>query len=399
MAAEKGNLKHDVGPSREGIRPTHARWCRRLGIALAALASLLIWWLIAAGPTAVWRTLVYNVSGIDDALIFPQRRLAAAPRPWSLAPAAARERWASTHAGPHGLALDRFLSDSGTVALLVIQDGSIVHEHYAPGFGPTTPTLSFSVAKSIFAILVACALDDGYFKSLDQPVTDFVPELRPRGFDAVTLGHLMRMTSGIAYAENDWPFGIHARFYYTDRLQQEILALRLKNVPGSEFRYKSADAFLLALALQRALGGRTITDYMQERLWTPLGMETDGSWSVDHEPGGLEKVGCCLAATARDFARFGQLLVDGGTWNGRRIVAADWVERLRRSETYDSLWWRIGPRRTDFIATGHLGQFLYVNPENKVVIVRLGSGTGGLDVQAWKDWFVALADSPAETVR
>lgn len=133
------------------------------------------------------------------------------------------------------------------------------------------------------------------------------------------------MTSGINYAEPDLPLGLHDRSYYTNRLEQEILNRRLRERPGAQLIYKSGDAFLLTLALKRALGRTSITEYMQGRLWNPLGMEHDGAWSIDHALDGLEKTGCCLAITARDVAKFGRLCLNKGLWVGQRIVPEAWV--------------------------------------------------------------------------
>jgi CubicO group peptidase (beta-lactamase class C family) len=206
------------------------------------------------------------------------------------------------------------------------------------------------------------------------------------------------MTSGIDYAENDFPFGIHVRFYYTNRLEQEILGLRLKERPGTRFAYKSGDALLLTLALKRALGGKDITHYMQERIWDSLGMEADGIWSIDHASDGLEKASCCLAATARDFAKLGRLYLNKGLWEGRRIVPEDWVRGSTRIDTsngsawnYQHLWWLIARDRPDFMANGHLGQFLYVNPSAGIIIVRLGRSMGGLNREEWTQVFISLS--------
>jgi CubicO group peptidase (beta-lactamase class C family) len=206
------------------------------------------------------------------------------------------------------------------------------------------------------------------------------------------------MTSGVDYAENDNPFGIHTRFYYTDHIEKEVLQLTLHEPSGRRFVYKSGDAFLLTLALQRALGQVTVTEYMERRLWHPLGMEHDGVWSIDHEPGGLEKTGCCLTATALDFAKFGRLYVENGEWNGQRIVSEEWVQSPTTSDLtagsawdYQRLWWRISKDRADFLAGGHLGQFLYVNPTDRIIIVRLGKSRGGVGRAEWGQLFVTLS--------
>lgn len=365
---------------------------------LAAAAAAV--WIAVAGPVTVYRTVVYNLSDIDDYRIFPQRRLRAAPVPFRFREAGERKTPLAVSFGSRrDVPLAELLSATDTVAFLVVKGDLIVYEKYFGGFDRATPSLSFSIAKSILSILTGCAIADGYLKSIDQPVTDFVPELRASGFAPPTLRHLLQMTSGIDYAENDFPFGIHARFYYTNRLEQEILELRLREPPGTRFAYKSGDTYLLTLALRRALGAKTITQYFQERLWTPLGMEADASWSLDREDG-LEKTGCCLAATARDFAKLGRLYLEKGLWQGRRIVPEAWVTDSTRSDTsggsawnYQRMWWRVARDRPDFMANGHLGQFLYVNPATGAVIVRLGRSLGGLSRDEWTQILMSLSDS------
>lgn len=368
-------------------------------MAIAVCAST-AWWVFSAGPKTVLRIVVHNFSSTEDYRIFPQRKLAASARPFRFRehPPEDQARWAASQENPLKIPFADFLHATGTTSFLIVKDGTVLFEHYGDGHGRSSPSMTFSMTKSIFSILVGCAVEDGYFKSLDQPVTDFVPELRGRGFDAVTIRHLLQMTSGINYAESDWPFGIHARFYYTNQLVREILNLRLAEKPGTRFSYKSGDAFLLALALERALGGKSITDYMQARLWTPMGMESDGYWSIDHEPDGLEKVGCCLTATARDLAKFGQLFINKGVWNGHRIVSTGWIERASRSDAtagasweYQYLWWRVAPNSPAVVAKGHLGQFLYVDPATKLVIVRLGNSLGHLSVEEWDKLFASIS--------
>ncbi len=377
-----------------------------IAVLLSALVIVLIWWLAVAGPVTVYRTIYYNFSGIDDYRIFPQRKLTPAPLTFRFREGAGPEYSSLkiSFGGRKDIELIDLLEKSQTTAFLVVKDGQIVFEKYYHGYDRTTPSLSFSMSKSVLSLLVGCAIDDGYLRSVDQPVTDLVPELARYGFDSVTLRHLLQMTSGIDYEENDFPLGIHVRFYYTDRLEEEILKLRLREPAGSRFLYKSGDAFLLTLALNRALGQKSVTRYMQERVWNPLGMEYEGAWSIDHTPGGLEKTGCCLAATARDFAKIGQLYLNKGAWNGRRIVPEAWVVESTRIDTsagsswdYQYMWWLISPDRSDFMAVGHLGQFLYVNPDAKIIVVRLGDGMGNLSLEEWKEVFLSLSDNVLST--
>ncbi len=367
----------------------------------ALVAAVAIWWIIAAGPITVYRTVIYNFSGIDDYRIFPQRRLTAAQQPFRFSEGGSdgNTPFAVSFGSRHEVPLSELLSITETVAFLIVKNDQIVFEKYLQGFDRASPSLSFSMAKSFLSVLIGCAIADGYLKSVDRPVTDLVPELKEKGFSSVTLKHLLQMTSGIDYVENGFPLGLHVRFYYTNRLEQEILNLRLREPPGTRFTYQSGDVFLLTLALKRALSGMSITEYMQERLWNPLGMEYDGAWSIDHAPDGLEKTSCCLAATARDFAKFGRLYLNKGSWNGRSIVPDVWVRESTRSDAspgsnwnYQHLWWLVAKDRPDFMAKGHLGQFLYINPSTGVIIVRLGKSMGGLSREKWTQVFMSLSD-------
>ena len=187
------------------------------------------------------------------------------------------------------------------------------------------------------------------------------------------------MTSGMDYVEvEDNPYSLHTRFYYTDRLEFELLRLDLAIEPGHEYSYKTGDNALLGLILSRALGELTITQYTQERVWEPLGMEYDGTWNLDHSDG-LEKTWCCLSATARDYAKLGSLYLNNGNWNGEQIIPADWVRDSTQIDTsegsvwnYQYQWWLVAEGEGDFTAMGHLGQFIYVNTSRTLVVVRLG---------------------------
>jgi CubicO group peptidase (beta-lactamase class C family) len=254
------------------------------------------------------------------------------------------------------------------------------------------------MSKSFLSILIGAAIDDGFIASVDQPVIDFVPELADAGYGRVTIRHLLQMTSGMDYVEVEGRDScLHNRFYYTTRLEHELLRLGLDKEPGQEFSYKSGENALLGLILSRAIAPQTITAYTQERLWQPLGMEYDGSWNLDSE-GGLEKTWCCLSATARDYAKLGRLMLHNGNWNGEQIFPADWVAQSTQVDTadgsvwnYQYQWWLVTKGGSDFTALGHLGQFVYVNPIKNVIIVRQGTSRGGLEWDEWKEVLAFLA--------
>lgn len=196
-----------------------------------------------------------------------------------------------------GQPLDQFLAEQHTAAFLIIKDDTIVYERYFGEYSESTPIQAFSMSKAIFSILVGRTVDEGYL-NVEQPVTDFVPELAANGFDRVTVEHLLQMSSGSNYRQRGFinefnPFGLHPRFEYSPRLEREITTmLKVTDDPGSEFIYKSGDTALLSLILTRALRIKTITEYMQETLWTPLGMEHDGIYTIDHAgTSGLKRLG------------------------------------------------------------------------------------------------------------
>lgn len=169
--------------------------------------------------------------------------------------------------------------------------------------------------------------------------------------------------------------------------------LKLKGTPGETFEYVSGNTQLLGLILERALKNKTVTQYFQEKLWTPLEMEYDASWSIDKKKQGTEKTFCCINARARDFAKIGRLYLNKGKWNGKQIVSEKWVEESTKVDTrdgsvsfYQYQWWL--PSTTgDFMAEGILGQYIYVNPSKNMVIVRMGKNNGRVN---WSDLFKLL---------
>lgn len=369
---------------------------------LIGFLAILIWWVCVAGASTVWKILTYPDSSIEDYQAFPIRVLKASNFPFEFELEQTGLQFPSEIVIGDGKVadLDNFLENTDTVAFVVIKDDVIRYERYLNGYRVTTPTLAFSMSKSFISILIGIAIDDGIIESVDQPVTDYVPELKAAGYDRVTLRHLLQMTSGMDYVEVEGnPLSLHTRFYYTDRLEHELINLDLLKEPGTEFSYKTGENALLGLILSRALGDQTITKYTQEKLWTPLGMESSGGWNLDH-PDGLEKTWCCLSATARDYAKFGRLYLNNGNWNGKQVISSEWVKQSTAIDTQDGSiwnyqyqWWLVSEGGNDYIAMGHQGQFVYVNPDKKIIIVRLGTSLGGLEWDEWKVIFSSLAQA------
>jgi len=346
------------------------------------------------------KILWHNVADIDDYELFPSRPLKASPKPFRFRDgrADAFVPTAVSFRQFFDVPLDTFLEDNDTVAFLVVRDNALLYERYFRGYGGSTPVLAFSMSKSVSSLLLGCAIRDGLVRSVDQPVTEYVPELKDLGYDRVTIEHLLQMTSGMDYEDSNNPFSSHPRLYYGSDVEEVLFGIELEDKPGERWVYKSAENQLLGLILSRALRPKTITEYTQERLWTPLGMEHDGAWSLDHE-GGIEKTFCCLTGTAVDFAKIGRLVLNRGWWNGTEVVPQDWIERLGRIDTrngsawnYQRQWWIASPYRRDIYAFGYGGQYLYVAPDQSLVFVRLGRSRGGLNHEDWIAFFLYLAN-------
>lgn len=387
---------------------------RRILRALALLPLILIIvlaaWVIVAGPVTVYRVIRYGDTQIDDFRHYPGRPLHPAPSPVPFAHAAGTGGVPATIriTEQEEVPFEEMLARTDTIAFLVVDDGAIVYERYLQDHTASSLSQIFSVSKSVTSLLVGVAIEDGLMTSVDQPVTDFLPELRDQGFDAVTLHHLLTMTSGTDYVENDNPFGVHVILNYTPNLEQEILDFQVVDRPGTVFRYKSGDNALLGLILDRVLAPRTISDYAQDTLWSPLGMEDDGVWSIDSEENGLERTWCCLATTARDLAKVGRLYLNEGEADGRQIVSPDWIRRSTQVggtpdaawpadfraagwRNYGYQWWLASAEAGDYFALGKDGQFLYVNPSAQTIIVRFGWSLGNLPTNRWIGLFQAVA--------
>lgn len=288
--------------------------------------------------------------------------------------------------------LDSFLAKTDTNAFLVVKDGVVVHEWYGKGVERETLQTSFSVSKSFLSTLIGIAIDQGYIGSLDDPITDYVPELLDRDprFSSITLRNLITMSSGLAYEDQKTPWGDPVKTYYSPDLRSTALSAVIDEAPGKTFLYNNYNPLLLGMALERATD-QNVSDYMSDVLWKPLGAEADASWSMDSVGSGFEKMESGVNARAIDFARFGLMFANDGVVDGKQIVPEQWVRDATAvdttgdpSENYQNFWWvyPTGPQGStvDFAAQGNLGQYIYVAPNENTVIVRLGSNEGGV---AW----------------
>lgn len=277
---------------------------------------------------------------------------------------------------------------NGTIAYVIIKNDSIWFENYYDGFNEDSKSNSFSMAKSYVSGLMGKAIEEGYIKSLNQPVSDYFFEFSDGLASKMTVGDLSSMCSGTNWDEAYYsPLSITTRAYFDDNLEKVILGLKVVDEPGTKYKYASGDTQLLAMVIEKATG-KKLYDYLTESFWKPLGCENETLWQVDSEDHDLVKAYCCIASNAKDFARFGKLYKDHGKWNGKQIldsafVAKSVTPRFKESPEYGYGWWlkNIGDKQF-FMMRGHLGQYVIVEPNDNIIIVRLGHSKGPGDAIA-----------------
>ncbi|QES92236.1 serine hydrolase [Empedobacter brevis] len=279
---------------------------------------------------------------------------------------------------------EKEMKDFGTAGFVIIKDNQLLSEYYFNGYAQNDLTNSFSMAKTFTTMMLGKAIEQGYIKSLDQKITDFIPEFNDDKFGAqCTVGDLSAMTSGYDWDEDYYfPLNPTAKAYYGDDIVKQMLNRKFIAQPGGHFKYQSSDTQLLGIVIERALKNKSLSQYFQEEFWQPMGMELDAQWSKDN-PKGMEKTYCCFNATARDFAKLGQLLLNNGNWYGKQILASTFVQKMVRPNTKAfnpnepkiygySVWMDYDYKTPFYTMLGHLGQRVIVVPSEKLVIVRTG---------------------------
>ena len=357
---------------------TRPRFWIRVLVWLAIILAVAALFLHFTGKNYVYRALYYNFADIDDNKIFIQRDVKAAKNPVSW-PAGTNYNAVTLQPG-----LIQELEETKSVAFLVIKDDSVRAEKYWDGYGAESVSNSFSMAKSIVSTLIGIAITDGYIKSINQPVSDFLPEFKEAGKSKITIRHLLMMSSGLNWDESYGnPFSITTEAYYGTNLQAAISRLEATEEPGKKFSYKSGDTQILGFVLEAATG-KKMSDYATERFWQRIGAKQDAGWSIDHL-NGHEKAYCCFFSNARDFARLGKLYLNNGVWNGDTLLSAGYIktaitphglpDATGKPTNYYGLQWWIIPEFNGhkvYYARGILGQYMIVVPDKNLIIVRLG---------------------------
>ncbi|KIN79228.1 serine hydrolase domain-containing protein [Sulfitobacter mediterraneus] len=353
------------------------KWLGRLLLALVLAAVVVGLWkleeitrLLAVNSLFSAEKIVSNFSHMDAAFL-------TTPVPRGNGPTTALDYGPETTLPSQ---VNQWITDRAVTALVVLKDGDIVYENYFQGTGPDDLRISWSVAKSYLSALVGILLDEGKIASLDDPVTQYAPQLKGSAYDGATLRNVLQMSSGVTFDED-----------YLDKNSDinrmgRILALggkmddftadlteRLAE-PGQQWQYVSIDTHVIGMVVRGATG-RSIADLLSEKIIVPLGLERSPYYVTDGV--GTAFVLGGLNLTTRDYARFAQMFAQGGEWQGQQIVPAAWVAASTAASAptapgkigYGYQWWiPQGAAPGEYMARGVYGQYLYIDTARNVVI-------------------------------
>jgi CubicO group peptidase (beta-lactamase class C family) len=391
-----------------------------IGLILALFLVIGVTWALSSPETALFlaRDMAWDGTDVLQVQQFPERAISSPPSAFHFQQNLAPQLFETITYNLNGQEMqtdfEEFLKTSQTTSFIVIKDGAVIYEGYFNGYNRDSVVTSFSIAKPFTSALVGIAIDEGYIHSIYDPIVDYLPELRGKGLDGVTIRHLLTMSTGVRYIHGEELPGLLRPLPFSDDSwttsfpDLRSLALSVKpdgEVPGSAWKYNNYCPQLLGLILERATH-RSVSEYLQEKIWQPLGMEYPATWSLDSKESDFEKMEQGINARAIDFAKFGQLFLNNGSWGGKQIIPKQWVIDSTSPDPNDNRPWRIaaawkeangyygyfwwGQVRPDgsyaYMARGGMQQqWIYVSPRDRVVIVRFGLVEGGAD--SWPDVF------------
>lgn len=374
-------------------------WIRRSGIGVAVLlVSLGAGWVLI-GPD--WRALIANPAAGRDVLFWSQPQRDAGFRMIDRVPIIVKSRPIAAGDAvfplPEGealeldLDLDSYLERQRSASLIIVQDDKVRLERYGLDFNAAGKWTSFSVAKSLTSTLVGAAMKDGYIKSLDEPVSIYIADLKGSEYDTVTIAQLLTMTSGVTWNEDyEDPASDVARFDQQAPVEGvSTVASFMAGLPrahpaGTQWNYSTGETNLIGVLVSEATG-RTLNAYLSEKIWAPFGMEQDATWLLGQD--GQEIAGCCIQASTRDFARFGLFMLAGGVVNGETILPEGWIASATQKqadinspgEGYGYQWWTWDDG--SYQADGIFGQGIFIDPNRNMVIASNASWTSALGLR------------------
>lgn len=278
----------------------------------------------------------------------------------------------------------------GNGSLLIIRNDTVLLEKYYGNFSRQHLSNIFSISKAITSLLCGIAIDEGYINNVNDPVTEYIPELASANpmFSDLKLEHLLDMRTGLDFQEKySWnPFSQMAQLYYGTDVIKVITKSKFREKPGTSHYYNSLATAILGIVIERATG-IPYAEYLEEKVWKPLGMEHDAFVALDSRKNHNAKAYGGIVTSTRNLAQIGKLYLNKGYCNGSRIVSEEWIERstnaVLENEAYTYGWNNIISQKNGeayvtprFFALGLFGQVLFCDPEQNMIFVTLGEKKG-----------------------
>jgi len=371
---------------------------KKLGTILAASVFVLavLWALIGSD----WRRLLSDLPSDRDVLFWEQGQRDAGLRMLDRIPFVSNKRTIVASSAVHelkigspidfGFDIDEYFEKQRHAGLVIVHKGVLRYERYGLDFDASGRWATFSVAKSITSTLLGAAIQDGYINNLDDPVTDYITDLKGSPYEDVTIKQLLTMTSGVHWSENyDDPtsdvalFTTHSARDGRSSLISYMKELPRAHPPGEIWNYSTGETNLVGVLVSEATG-LTLADYLSKKIWTPYGMQQDANWLLNADDNEIS--GCCIQAATRDLARYGQFMLDGGMIGDTRVVPEGWIEAATNSHIgqqllngkggYGYQWWTLNDGT--YQAVGIFGQIIHIDPNRQLVIAANSSWTTAL---------------------
>lgn len=295
---------------------------------------------------------------------------------------------------------DILLQNTNTTAFLVIKNDTVIFKRYLNGVKEGENTQLFSVTKVLVTAFLGMMVKDGYIQSLDEPVTNYFPNLKDPLFKQLTLRHLVQMESGLNYDEYGSLYQTLS-FYYAKNLSKDIYAAKFVQKPGKQFMYKSIDTQILGECIRNALKRKhqDFFDYFQDNFCGALGLQDTAYWSLDSKIARAPKFYGGLNMSARDLAKFAVMVLHEGNFNKKQFVPKDWfnycddtLHRCKEDDKYCLGWYYSADEIDDdvYYGAGFNGQIVMINETKNVIIIRLGTDRGGVK---WYDIMKKLSET------
>jgi len=372
------------------------KWIIGILVVLAAAGG--IFWTTADKDM---RALILNIPTNKDVLFWSTKQRDATFRALDRIPFISKSRVIAAGKNVHplpmgapldvGIDVDAYMQNQRAAALIIIQDGKIRLEKYGLGFNADGRWTSFSVAKSFTSTLVGAAIKDGSIKSIDDKVSDYIPDLKGSVYDDVTIKQLLTMTSGVKWNEDYADpksdvalFNAHKAEPGVDVTVSYMRKLKREAPPGAKWLYKTGETNLIGVLVSSATR-KNLSEYLSEKIWQPFGMQQNASWLLGST--GHEISGCCIQASTRDFARFGLFILGGGAADGKPVLPDGWIaaattkqaDTTRSGYGYGYQWWTMDGG--SYTARGIFGQGIFIDPKRKLIIASNSNWPYASDLQ------------------